>query len=258
MSAESGERGGNDMAGHVANTSGRVRRGLLAVATSAMVLVGLPLLASAPAGAVPAVDGNLDLAAGCGLDVTWCSTTRPDQQHRGQRRHAAPAVRRRARAPSQLKTVVFDTRAQRGADGPLTSTSAAWSSAISTAPRERQGGTNWDDGLEVTAQHRWPRRPRGVHHRRRPPTATRPRRPRQRRQPRHQRRRRHRRRANLANPVAEAAAIRPAAPPVRHRRGLTQGSTSEQRLNDVTGDEELALGGGGPPFGEATARSPER
>ena len=117
------------MRAHGTWTSGRIRRNVLAGAASTLAMVGLPLLAAAPAGAVPGVDGNPDLAAGCGLDVTLVldDSASIDGTEATQAREAAQLFADALDGtPSQLKTVVFDTRARGVARETASATTIRW------------------------------------------------------------------------------------------------------------------------------------
>ncbi|MBX3285760.1 MAG: VWA domain-containing protein, partial [Actinobacteria bacterium] len=254
------------MRAHGTWTSGRIRRNVLAGAASALAMVGLPLLAAAPAGAVPGVDGNPDLAAGCGLDVTLVldDSASIDGTEATQAREAAQLFADALDGtPSQLKTVVFDTRARGvAADGSLTSNlsnivfrdPSAYTAPTSGAG---QGGTNWDDGLEVARRSNGGPGDLVVFITDGDPTyrnSTSP--------DGHANDGSHSISgdgstigvaANLDNAVTEATAMRNAGTHLFGIGvGLAQNGASEQRLNDVTGDEELTLNASGsvPPFGQ--------
>lgn len=119
-----------------------------------IALAGLTPLASA----TPASDGNPDLPPGCGIDATLVL------DHSGSISSSEATLVRNAAAlfanalvgtPSQLKVVTFSTRAQ-GISSGGTSTSNLGNvvfrdPASYAAPTSGggSGGTNWDDGLEV-------------------------------------------------------------------------------------------------------------
>lgn len=240
----------------------RTRRIRWAAAVAAVAIAGLTPLASA----VPATDGNPDLPASCGLDVTLViddsasiSSGEADQARAAAQLFADSLVG----TPSSLKVVTFDTRA-RGVDagGGLTSNlgSVAFRDpATYAAPTSGggQGGTNWDDALEVVR-----RSPGGggdlvvfitdgdpTYRNEDEPDG-------------HANDGSHAldgdgssvSAANLSAAVFEANAIKDAG---AHLFGIGVGlsaAASEQRLNDVTGDEELTLDSGGTPnqpFGQA-------
>jgi uncharacterized repeat protein (TIGR01451 family) len=232
-----------------------------ALAATVLVVAGSTSLASA----VPAVDGNPDLPPTCGLDVTLViddsasiSTTEAGQMRDAAQRFADALVG----TPSRLKVVVFSTRAEGvAANGSLTSTLGSVvfrDPALYTAPTSGggSGGTNWDDGLEVARRstggagdllvfltdgdptYRNTTTPdghldAGNHSISGTGSSTSA--------------------SDLAHAVTEANLIKASG---THLFGIGIGLTaaaSEQRLNDVTGDEELVLTGGVPnySFGEA-------
>lgn len=241
----------------------RRRRFRLAFAAAAIGVAGLTPLASS---ATPANDGNPDLGATCGLDVTLVlddsgsiSSGEADQV----RNAAALFASALEGTPSRVKAVTFATRATG-----ITSAGASTSNLANVAFRDPgdytaptsgagNGGTNWDDGLEVARRsaggpgnlvvfitdgdptYRNTTQPdghandgsHGVSGSGSSVSA-----------------------ADLSAAVTEATAIKAGG---THLFGIGVGlgdASSEQRLNDVTGDEELTLDGSGNPdvpFGEA-------
>jgi uncharacterized repeat protein (TIGR01451 family)/LPXTG-motif cell wall-anchored protein len=239
------------------------RRPRWAVAAGAIGLAALVPLTSA---ATPASDGNPDLSGACGLDVTLVlddsgsiSTTEADQAREAASRFASALVG----TPSSLKVVTFASRATGVAAGGGATSNLSnvvfRDPADYTAPTSGggSGGTNWDDALEVVRRstggpgdlvvfitdgdptYRNEDEPDG-----------------------HANDGSHAldgdgnsvSAANLSAAVFEADAIKASG---AHIFGIGVGLTaaaSEQRLNDVTGDEELTLNGSGVPnlpFGEA-------
>ncbi|MCB0957918.1 MAG: DUF11 domain-containing protein [Acidimicrobiales bacterium] len=252
----------SEIADHVGRRWRGSRRLRWAAAVTAIGLGVLTPLASA----VPADDGNPDLASSCGLDVTLVlddsasiSSSEADQVRSAAQLFADALVG----TPSTLKVATFASRAQGVAsNGSLTSN---LSSIVFRDPGDYSaptsgggsGGTNWDDGLEVVRRstggpgdlvvfitdgdptYRNQDEPDG-----------------------HANDGSHSldgngssvSTANLDAAVYEASAIKTAG---AHMFGIGIGltdSSSEQRLNDVTGDEELTLDSSGVPnrpFGEA-------
>ena len=240
----------------------RTRRFGLGAAAAVLVIAGLaPLASSTPAG-----DGNPDLPAVCGLDVTLIlddsgsiSSSEADQV----RTAASTFASALDGTPSRVKVDVFSSRAQGvSSGGSLTSNLGNVvfrDPSLYTDPTSGagDGGTNWDDGLEVARRssggpgdlvvfitdgdptYRNEDEPDG-----------------------HANAGNHSldgdgntvSAANLSAAVYEADAIKASG---AHMFGIGVGLTdanSEQRLNDVTGDEELTLDGlGNPniPFGTA-------
>ncbi|WP_421119358.1 hypothetical protein ACE2AJ_18670 [Aquihabitans daechungensis] len=240
----------------------RGRRFGLAAAVSAVVIAGLAPLASG----TPATDGNPDLPAVCGLDVTLVlddsgsiSSTEADQV----RQAASSFASALDGTPSRVKVGVFSTLATGvNSGGSLTANLnniVFRDPGLYTNPTSGSGdgGTNWDDGLEIARRssggpgdlvvfitdgdptYRNEDEPDGHDNNGNGDTdgdgstvsA-----------------------ANLAAAVYESDAIKDSG---AHMFGIGVGLTdaaSEQRLNDVTGDEELTLDGlGNPniPFGTA-------
>lgn len=240
----------------------RTQRVRWALAVGVVAVAGLTPLASA----APATDGNEDLPSSCGVDATLVlddsasiSSAEATQVRAAAQLFADALVG----TPSTLKVVTFDTRA-RGISAAGSATSALSSvvfrdPAAYTAPTSGagQGGTNWDDGLEVARRsaggpgdlvvfitdgdptYRNTTQPDG-----------------------HADDGSHAISGNGSSvstdnvnaAVTEADAIKDSG---SHLFGIGIGltaSASEQRLNDVTGDEELTLDSNGVPdrsFGEA-------
>jgi uncharacterized repeat protein (TIGR01451 family) len=240
----------------------RARRLGLATAVALLVVAGLaPLASSTPAG-----DGNPDLPAVCGLDVTLVlddsgsiSSSEADQV----RQAASSFASALDGTPSRVKVGVFATNATgvnaAGSMTPNLNNIVFRDPALYTDPTSGagSGGTNWDDGLEVARRsnggpgdlvvfitdgdptYRNQDEPDGHNNAGGGATdgdgstvsA-----------------------ANLSAAVYEADAIKASG---AHMFGIGVGltaSASEQRLNDVTGDEELTLDGSGNPnipFGTA-------
>jgi uncharacterized repeat protein (TIGR01451 family) len=233
------------------------------MAAAVMAVGGLPLLSfvapTAPAAATPATDGNPDLAGSCGLDVTLVldNSASIDASEATQVRASAQLFANAlAGTPSRLKTVVFSSRAQGvSAAGTLTSNLnniVFRDPSLYTAPTSGagSGGTNWDDGLETVRRsnggpgdlvvvitdgdptYRNAVAPDG-----------------------HLNDGSHAlagdgstigQVANLTPAIYEADQLKAAG---AHMFGIGIGFTqpaSEQRLNDITGDEELTIAGGVP------------
>lgn len=241
----------------------RARRLGLAAAVAVMVVGGLaPLAAGNPAG-----DGNPDLPSVCGLDVTLVlddsgsiNSTEATQVRTAADTFASALVG----TPSRVKVDVFSTRAT-GIQAAGTSTSnlgnivfrdpSAYTDPTSGAG---SGGTNWDDGLEVARRSNGGPGDLVVFITDGDPTYRNTTTP-----DGHANDGSHSISgdgstigvaANLNQAVTEADAIKASG---AHMFGIGVGLTdaaSEQRLNDVTGDEELTLDGSGNPnipFGTA-------
>jgi uncharacterized repeat protein (TIGR01451 family) len=234
----------------------------LAAVVAVMAVGGLaPLASSTPAG-----DGNPDLPAVCGLDVTLVlddsgsiSSSEADQV----RTAASTFASALNGTPSRVKVDVFSTRAQ-GINAAGSSTSTLNNivfrdPALYTDPTSGggDGGTNWDDGLEVARRSNGGPGDLVVFITDGDPTyrnSTEP--------DGHADNGNHSisgngndvSSANVSAAVAEATLIKNSG---AHMFGIGVGLTdaaSEQRLNDVTGDEELTLDGSGNPnisFGTA-------
>jgi uncharacterized repeat protein (TIGR01451 family) len=250
------------------STAGRARprqaakRLGLGTAAIAMVIGGLAPLASS----TPANDGNPDLNTACGLNVSLVlddSGSISSSEGDLERSAASTFANALVGTPSTLKVGVFADRGQGVASGGgLTSVlnnivfrdPALYTAPISGAG---SGGTNWDDGLEVIRRsnggpgnlvvfitdgdptYRNATTPDGHNDAGNQTLAgngssvsT----------------------DNLNNAISEANAIKAGG---AHMFGIGVGLTdanSEQRLNDVTGDDELTLDGSGNPnisFGTA-------
>ncbi|WP_426572221.1 DUF7507 domain-containing protein [Aquihabitans sp. McL0605] len=234
----------------------------MAAAVAAVVIGGLAPLASS----TPATDGNPDLPSVCGLDVTLVLDN-SNSIDSGEQTTVRTAAQTFASAlvgtPSQVKVVDFATDAEginsAGSHSPVLNNIVFRDPALYTDPitGAGRGGTNWDDGLEVARRsnggpgdlvvfitdgdptYRNQTEPDG--HEDDGSTATdgdgntvda----------------------ANVTAAVYEADAIKKSG---AHMFGIGVGLTgaaSKQRLNDVTGDEELTLDGSGNPsipFGTA-------
>jgi uncharacterized repeat protein (TIGR01451 family)/LPXTG-motif cell wall-anchored protein len=230
------------------------------------VVVGLAALTPLASSATPASDGNPDLASACGLDVTLVlddsgsiSTTEADQARAAADLFASALVG----TPSSLKVVTFATRATGIAAGGGSTSNlnniVFRDPASYTAPTsgDGDGGTNWDDALEVVRRSNGGPGDLVVFVTDGDPTYRNEDEP-----DGHANDGSHAldgdgntvSAANLSAAVYEADAIKDAG---AHLFGIGVGLTaaaSEQRLNDVTGDEELTLDGSGNPnlpFGEA-------
>ncbi|MGN6696045.1 MAG: vWA domain-containing protein, partial [Aquihabitans sp.] len=240
----------------------RTRRWGLGTAVAVLVLAGLAPLASS----TPATDGNPDLPSVCGRDVT-----RVLDDYRSISSSEADQVRTAASTfasaldgtPSRLKVAVFESRAT-GVNSGGTSTStlgnivfrdpSAYSSPTSGAG---SGGTNWDDGLEVARRSNGGPGDLVVFITDGDPTYRNTTQP-----DGHSDAGNHSlsgngndvSTANVDAAVTEADAIKAGG---AHMFGIGVGlsaADSKQRLNDVTGDEELTLDGSGNPnipFGTA-------
>ncbi len=240
----------------------RGRRFGLGAAVAALVVAGLAPLASS----TPATDGNPDLPAVCGLDVTLVldhsgsiSSSEADQV----RLAASTFASALDGTPSRVKVAVFASRAQGvNAAGSLTPNlnntvfrdPSAYANPTSGGG---SGGTNWDDGLEVARRSNGGPGDLVVFITDGDPTYRNSTTPNG-----HADDGSHTLAgngsdivaANVSNAVVEADLIKAAG---AHMFGIgvgLSGAASEQRLNDVTGDEELTLDGSGNPnipFGTA-------